>query len=236
MAHLTTYPAPFVIIALDMADPEQALRFVEPFDPKQSRLKIGNELFTRAGPSIVKALVKQGFSIFLDLKFHDIPNTVVNACLAAADLGVWMMNVHTLGGCKMMEAVAESIQQYAGAKPLLIGVTLLTSLALKDTQEIGLASGIEAQVLHLATLAQRCGLDGVVCSPQEAKMLRTQCGDHFCLVTPGVRPQASPVQDQVRVMTPKEALMAGSNYLVIGRPITQAAEPLKALQALEADF
>lgn len=227
------FPDPKIIIALDFADTNEVLRIVDPLDPARCRLKIGNELFTHGGTAIVKLLMDRGFSIFLDLKFHDIPNTVAKACSAAADLGVWMVDVHTLGGPKMMEAASEALQKRQGPKPLLIGVTILTSHEPKDMPAVGLCEDIPAQVLRLALLTKNCGVDGVVCSAIEAQILREQCGDRFCLVTPGIRPLMAATHDQSRIMTPKAAIAAGANYLVIGRPITEARDPQQALQAIE---
>jgi orotidine-5'-phosphate decarboxylase len=227
------FPDPKIIIALDFADINQVLRIVDQLHPHHCRLKIGNELFTQAGTAIVKLLIDRGFSIFLDLKFHDIPNTVAKACSAAADLGLWMLDLHTLGGPKMMEAAAETLQKRQGPKPLLIGVTLLTSHEPKDMPELGLSENIPEHVRRLSLLAKNCGLDGVVCSPIEADAVREQCGEHFCLVTPGIRPLMAAANDQSRIMTPTAAIAAGANYLVIGRPITQAPDPWQALQTIE---
>jgi len=219
---------PKIIIALDYPAAAPALALAERLQPELCRLKVGKELFTATGPALLEQLMRRGFEIFLDLKFHDIPNTTAQACKAAAALGVWMVNVHALGGRKMLEAAREAIPT-GSHQPKLIAVTLLTSMAQKDLADIGIAATPAEMVLRLATLARDSGLDGVVCSAQEAALLRKQCGGKFCLVTPGIRPaQASP-DDQSRVMTPLAALQAGSSYLVIGRPITQAADPLQAL-------
>lgn len=222
---------PKIIVALDYPDAAAALQLADQLDPQQCRLKVGKELFTRSGPDIVKALQQRGFQIFLDLKYHDIPHTVAKACAAADDLGVWMVNVHTLGGSAMMRAARESIGNHPHA-PLLIGVTLLTSMDQNTFAEIGLSGNIESTVLKLAQMAADSGLDGVVCSAQETPKLRAQLGDSFQLVTPGIRPAGSAIDDQHRTMTPAEALHAGSHYLVIGRPITQAADPLVALTTI----
>jgi len=225
---------PKVLVALDFAESNAALDFVNSLDAKACRLKVGKELFAVAGPDFVKALVSQGFDVFLDLKYHDIPNTVAKAVQAAARMGVWMVNVHALGGRKMMEAAQQALQEVKGveAKPLLIAVTVLTSMEQQDLEEVGLIGTPEDNVLRLAKLAQSSGLDGVVCSAQEASVLRKSIGSDFCLVTPGIRPAGSAVNDQKRIMTPLQAIEAGSSYLVIGRPITQSAEPLAVLSQI----
>ncbi|MDQ7076104.1 MAG: orotidine-5'-phosphate decarboxylase [Gammaproteobacteria bacterium] len=220
---------PRVIVALDYPRAESALAFVAKLEPKLCRLKVGKELFTRAGPKLVSQLVGQGYDVFLDLKYHDIPNTTAAACRVAADLGVWMMNVHALGGSRMMLAAQEALDKSSGQTPLLIAVTILTSMQQHDLQELGISDAPAEMVRRLAGLAQQSGLDGVVCSAQEASVLRQQCGEGFSLTTPGIRPAGADVGDQKRVMTPAEALQAGSDYLVIGRPITQAADPCQAL-------
>lgn len=224
-----------IIVAMDYADADSALALVERLDPSLCRLKVGKELFTAAGPGLVRALVARGFEVFLDLKFHDIPNTVAAACRAAAGLGVWMMNVHASGGRRMMTAAQEAL---AGLekRPLLIAVTVLTSMSAEDLGEVGVAGAPAEQVLRLARLTQACKLDGVVCSAQEASMLRADLGTAFRLVTPGIRPAGSDVGDQRRVMTPTEALRAGATDLVIGRPITGAADPLAALKQIQSDI
>jgi orotidine-5'-phosphate decarboxylase len=219
---------PKIIIALDYSAAEPALALADRLQPALCRLKVGKELFTATGPALLEQLMRRGFEIFLDLKFHDIPNTAAQACKAAASLGVWMVNVHALGGRKMLEAAQEAI---AGStqQPKLIAVTLLTSMAQEDLADLGINATPAEMVLRLATLARDSGLDGVVCSAQEAALLRKQCGDGFCLVTPGIRPADAAADDQSRVMTPLAALRAGSSYLVIGRPITKATDPLQAL-------
>ncbi len=219
---------PKVLIALDFASADQALEFVETVDPGQCRLKVGKELFAVAGPSFVKQLIDQGFDVFLDLKYHDIPNTVAKAVQAAARMGVWMVNVHALGGRKMMEAAKKAIEASEN-KPLLIAVTVLTSMEQADLEELGLPGSPRDNVLRLANLAKSSGLDGVVCSAQEASALKAELGSGFCLVTPGIRPAGSAVNDQKRIMTPADAVQAGSSYLVIGRPITQADNPSQVL-------
>jgi orotidine-5'-phosphate decarboxylase len=221
-----------IIVALDYPSADEAITLANQLDPNRCKLKIGKELFTRSGPKTVETLVKQGFDIFLDLKYHDIPTTVAKACAAAADLGVWMMNVHTLGGGAMMVAAREAIGNNAD-RPLLIGVTLLTSMDQHTFEQIGLQGSITDTVLRLAKLAEESGLDGVVCSAQEALRLRIQHGDNFQLITPGIRPADSEQGDQHRTLTPAQALDEGSSYLVIGRPITAAADPMMALQAIE---
>lgn len=226
--------SPRVIVALDFPNEPSAASLVEKLTPDDCRLKVGKELFTRLGPDFVRSLVDRGFDVFLDLKFHDIPNTVAAACDAAADLGVWMMNVHASGGRRMMEAAAERLQSRS-ERPLLIGVTILTSLGEQDIHETGLSGTPAENVLRLASLANDSGLDGVVCSPLEAEPIRTQVpSTKFALVTPGVRPATAAMDDQKRVMTPEDALRAGSSYLVIGRPVTAAEDPLAALQAINA--
>ncbi len=226
---------PRVIVALDYPDARPALELAARLDPAACRLKVGKELFTAAGPQLVRELVGKGFGVFLDLKFHDIPNTTAAACSAAAELGVWMVNVHASGGRKMMEAAREAVDKSAH-KPLLIGVTVLTSMDEAGLREIGVAASPREQVLHLASLAQQSGLDGVVCSAQEAADLRARFGAGFALVTPGIRPAGADVGDQSRIMTPGNAIRAGSDYLVIGRPITQAADPLRALQEINQEI
>jgi orotidine-5'-phosphate decarboxylase len=226
---------PRVIVALDFGDTAQALALVARLRPELCRVKIGKELFTRGGPALVEQVAARGFAVFLDLKFHDIPNTVAQACKAAAELGVWMLNVHALGGRRMMEAASEAVAA-AAARPLLIGVTLLTSLEQRDLREIGIDAGVEEQVVRLASLAQQSGLDGVVCSAREARSLRARFGPDFRLVTPGIRPGGAAAQDQSRTMSPAEALDAGADYLVIGRPITQAPDPVAALEAIRAEI
>jgi orotidine-5'-phosphate decarboxylase len=230
-----THPVgPRIIVALDFADTAPALALLERLDPARCRVKIGKELFTRAGPALVRRAVDVGFAVFLDLKFHDIPNTVAGACAAAADLGVWMVNVHAQGGPAMLAAARERLAQCREA-PLLIAVTVLTSLGAEDLAAIGCPGMPAARVLDLAGLAARAGLDGVVCSPQEAAALRARFGPDFRLVTPGVRPASAAVQDQKRVMTPAAAVAAGADYLVIGRPITGAQDQAAALAAIAAE-
>lgn len=220
-----------VIVALDFASPNLALDFVQQLDPSQCRLKVGKELFTQAGPALVERLHHAGFDVFLDLKFHDIPNTVAAAVAVAADLGVWMVNVHASGGRRMMMAARERLAQKQSAT-LLTAVTVLTSMEAADLAEIGINLEPKLQVSRLASLAQSCGLHGVVCSAQEALMLRQQLPQDFLLVTPGIRPADAQADDQRRIMTPPQAIAAGVDYLVIGRPITQANNPLVALNSI----
>ncbi|MEW8507997.1 MAG: orotidine-5'-phosphate decarboxylase [Candidatus Thiodiazotropha sp.] len=224
-----------VIVALDYADQGKALALVERLDPSLCRLKLGKEMFTRFGPPLVEALRDRGFDLFLDLKFHDIPNTVAAACDAAADLGVWMINLHASGGRRMMETARERLEGKSH-RPLLVAVTILTSLSDEEIHEIGFSGDPAENVSRLAGLTQQAGLDGVVCSPREAAMLRRDLGDGFLLVTPGVRPKQATQDDQRRVMAPAEAISAGSSYLVVGRPITGAADPVGALQSINREI
>ena len=221
-----------IIVALDFSQPEHALAFLTQLGQHRCRVKIGKELFTKAGPTFVETLVNQGFEVFLDLKYHDIPNTVAKACKAAADLGVWMLNVHALGGRDMLMAAHDALSNYS-TPPLLIAVTILTSLDDEDLYAMGLHGSLENNVLRLARLAHACQLDGVVCSPQEISVIRQEIDEQFTLVTPGIRPEGSEKNDQKRIMTPQQALAAGANYLVIGRPITAAQNPLQALLTIE---
>jgi orotidine-5'-phosphate decarboxylase len=231
-------PDPRVIVALDFADTAPALALASRLDPSHCALKVGKELFTSADAGLVRELVRRGFRVFLDLKFHDIPNTVAQACAVATRLGVWMLNVHASGGPAMLAAARDAVARTAAEagvpKPLLVAVTVLTSLSASDLASIGVDATPEQQVLRLARLAQSQGLDGVVCSAQEAYALRRALGASFTLVTPGIRPMGSAAQDQARVMTPRDALSAGADYLVIGRPITAAADPVAALEAINA--
>ena len=231
----TTVSDPKIIIALDYPAAAPALALVDRLQPSLCRLKVGKELFTATGPALLERLMQRGFEIFLDLKFHDIHNTTAQACKAAAALGVWMINVHALGGRKMMEAAREAIANTA-QPPKLIAVTVLTSMAQQDLTELGIDATPADLVLRLATLARDSGLDGVVCSAQEAALLRRRCGNDFCLVTPGIRPSDAKADDQVRTMTPRAALESGANYLVIGRPITQAVDPLLALKNIAKEI
>ncbi|RBP73913.1 orotidine-5'-phosphate decarboxylase [Marinobacter nauticus] len=226
---------PKIIVALDFPSKNPALALADQLDPAKCRLKVGKELFTRSGPDLVKALQSRGFDIFLDLKFHDIPNTTSAAVAAAAELGVWMVNVHASGGEKMMVACRERLESFGNDRPLLIAVTVLTSMSDEDLAGIGITSSAEAHVSRLATLTKNSGLDGVVCSAQEAPRLKAEQGSDFQLITPGIRPLTADKGDQQRIMTPTDALKAGSDYLVIGRPITQAPDPLAALKAIYAE-
>lgn len=220
-----------VIVALDYANQNEALNLVNQLDASQCKLKVGKELFAIAGPKLVETFVARGFDVFLDLKYHDIPNTVAMACKAAANMGVWMVNVHAMGGAKMISLAKEAIVN-SSHQPILTAVTVLTSFDQDQLASIGLSGTIEQNVVRLAKLARGAGADGVVCSALEAAVLRSEIGNDFCLVTPGIRPAGSAVNDQNRIMTPAEALAAGSDYLVIGRPITQAKDPLASLIAI----
>lgn len=226
---------PKIIVALDFADEAGALQLVDQLDPRRCRLKVGKEMFTRSGPQFVEKLAAKGYEVFLDLKFHDIPNTVAGACRSAADLGVWMVNVHALGGSKMMAAARDALEQ-CSSRPLLIAVTILTSMGEQDIAQVGLSGTPADNVARLATLAEGAGLDGVVCSPREVELLRRTIGREFRLVTPGIRPAWSEKGDQTRITTPADAIALGSDYLVIGRPITAAEEPLEALQRIEREL
>ena len=221
-----------VVVALDVATEEELTDLIDQLDPAECRVKVGKELFTLFGPQVLDTLHQRGFEVFLDLKFHDIPNTVAAAVRAAAERGVWMVNVHASGGSAMMRAAREALKPYGDKAPILIAVTVLTSMADSDLSELGIDRSAAQQVSHLAKLAQDNGMDGVVCSAQEAEMLREERGDRFVLVTPGIRPHESTSDDQQRIATPDDAVRMGSNYLVIGRPISRAAEPLKALRAI----
>jgi orotidine-5'-phosphate decarboxylase len=224
-----------VIVALDYAAAAPALDLAGRLSPELCRLKVGKELFTHCGPQLVEQLHSKGFDVFLDLKFHDIPNTVAGAVHAASELGVWMVNVHAGGGRRMMEAAAQALQGFS-RKPLLIGVTVLTSLSDEDLLELGYTESPRERVLRLAALAADSGLDGVVCSAMEATALRQARGEGFCLVTPGIRLAGDAAGDQRRVVTPADAVSMGSDYLVIGRSVTGAADPLAALQRVHAEL
>ncbi len=224
-----------LIIALDFPQSKQAFDFIEKLDNKRCRLKIGKELFTCGGPVLIEKLIAKGFDIFLDLKYHDIPNTVARACTAAANLGVWMLNVHALGGRDMLLAAREALEK-SSQRPLLIAVTILTSFSRTDMYIVGLHGELEENILRLARLSHHCGLDGVVCSPHEITSIRYAIDNNFKIITPGLRPEKSAHNDQKRVMTPNEALELGANYLVVGRPITAALDPLQALLDMEESF
>jgi len=226
---------PRVVVALDYPQAEQALAFADQVTPSLCRVKVGKELFTRAGPAIVQALAERGFDVFLDLKFHDIPNTVAAAVRAAADLGVWMLNVHALGGPRMLQAASEA-RQSAGRELLLIGVTVLTSMDTEQLKAVGLQAPPAALVAQLAALSAEHGMDGVVCSAQEVEVLRGNLPDAFVYVTPGIRPAGMQAGDQRRIVTPREAAQAGASYLVVGRPVTQADDPCQALLTINAEI
>ncbi|OSN03532.1 orotidine 5'-phosphate decarboxylase [Lonsdalea britannica] len=223
-----------ILVALDYASQRDAYEFVDRIDPQSCRLKVGKEMFTLFGPSLVKALQQRGFDIFLDLKFHDIPNTTARAVAAAAELGVWMVNVHASGGARMMQAAKEALLPYGADAPLLIAVTVLTSMDEDDLRGLGITLSPAEQAERLAVLTQQCGLDGVVCSAHEAERLKQRCGAAFQLVTPGIRPVGSAAGDQRRIMTPEQAKQAGVDYMVIGRPITQSANPAQTLKDILA--
>lgn len=224
-----------LIVALDTDSRSAALALADRLEPSLCRLKVGSELFTRAGPTIVEALQARGFQVFLDLKFHDIPNTVAGACRAAADLGVWMLNVHALGGARMMAAAADAVAGFRD-RPRLVAVTVLTSHDAADLNAMGLPSEPERLALDLAGQARESGMDGVVCSAREAPGMRERLGREWLLVTPGIRPAGAAADDQRRTMTPAEAMAAGSDYLVIGRPITGADDPTAALRTITSDL
>lgn len=225
-----------VVVALDYHHRDDALAFVDRIDPRDCRLKVGKEMFTLFGPQFVRDLQQRGFDIFLDLKFHDIPNTTAHAVAAAADLGVWMVNVHASGGARMMTAAREALLPFGKAAPLLIAVTVLTSMEASDLADLGVSLSPAEHAERLAALTQKCGLDGVVCSAQEAVRFKQAFGQDFRLVTPGIRPQGSEAGDQRRIMTPEQALAAGVDYMVIGRPVTQSADPAQTLKAINASL
>lgn len=225
-----------IIVALDYEKESDALALVDQIDPSLCRLKVGKEMFTTLGINFVKQLHQRNFDVFLDLKYHDIPNTVARAVRSAADLGVWMVDLHASGGLRMMEEAKKILEPYGKDAPLLIAVTVLTSMEDLDLLQIGINASPMEQVLRLAHLTQRAGLDGVVCSPQEVEILRNACGEDFKLVTPGIRPIGTDFGDQRRVMTPTAAIRAGSDYLVIGRPITQADNPAEVLRSINVSI
>jgi orotidine-5'-phosphate decarboxylase len=228
-------PGPRVIVALDFPDAAAALAMVQRLSPAVCRLKVGKELFTAAGPRLVEGLVQAGYDVFLDLKYHDIPNTVAQACRAAAGLGVWMLNVHALGGRAMMEAARDAVS-VAARRPLLIAVTILTSHGADDLAQIGLEGTPRTAAERLARLAHDSGLDGVVCSAQEAPVLRAAHGERFLLVTPGIRTAADAADDQKRITTPVEAVRNGASYLVIGRPVTKSRDPIAVLSSINREI
>ncbi|EJM9602800.1 orotidine-5'-phosphate decarboxylase [Escherichia albertii] len=225
-----------VVVALDYNNRDAALAFVDKIDPRDCRLKVGKEMFTLFGSQFVRELQQRGFDIFLDLKFHDIPNTAAHAVAAAADLGVWMVNVHASGGARMMTAAREALVPFGKDAPLLIAVTVLTSMEASDLADLGVTLSPADYAERLAALTQKCGLDGVVCSAQEAVRFKQAFGQDFKLVTPGIRPQGSDAGDQRRIMTPEQALAAGVDYMVIGRPITQSVDPEQTLKAINASL
>jgi len=228
-----------LIVALDFPSKNEALAFVSQLSPSDCKLKVGLELYVSAGAEIVHQLTEAGFDIFLDLKFHDIPNTVASACKAAAKLNVWMMNVHASGGLEMMQVASDALQNEthrASQSPRLIAVSVLTSMSDEQLQQTGVNTVTKEQVAHLAYLAKKAGLDGMVCSAQEATLLRERFGDDFLLVTPGIRPVGSAKGDQSRVMTPTAAINAGADYLVVGRPITQAENPLEIIEQINLEI
>jgi orotidine-5'-phosphate decarboxylase len=230
-----TDTGPRIIVALDYPSVEQASAFLKRITPKQCRVKVGLELYTAAGPRLIEQLKKQGFDVFLDLKFHDIPNTAAGACRRAAELGVWMLNVHALGGGAMLSAAREAIEGFA-ARPLLLAVTILTSHGQPELEQLGFSGTVEQNVMNLAQLAHHAGLDGVVCSAQEANSLRRKFGQEYILVTPGIRLPGSARDDQNRVLSPREATEQGADYLVIGRPVTQAADPCAVLEEINKEI
>ena len=225
-----------IIVALDYEKESDALALVDQIDPSLCRLKVGKEMFTTLGMNFVKQLHQRNFDVFLDLKYHDIPNTVARAVRSAADLGVWMVDLHASGGLRMMEEAKRILEPYGKDTPLLIAVTVLTSMEDLDLLQIGINASPMEQVLRLAHLTQRAGLDGVVCSPQEVEILRNACGEDFKLVTPGIRPIGADFGDQRRVKTPTAAIRACSHYLVIGRPITKADNPVEVLRSINASI
>ncbi len=223
-----------IVVALDYDNRDKALAFVDRIDPQDCRLKVGKEMFTLYGPQLVRDLHDRGFEVFLDLKFHDIPNTTAKAVAAAAQLGVWMVNVHASGGARMMQAARDALTPFGKDAPLLIAVTVLTSMEASDLADIGITLSPAAHAERLAKLTQQCGLDGVVCSAQEAVQFKSVLGQEFKLVTPGIRPEGSEAGDQRRIMTPQQAQQAGVDYMVIGRPVTQSADPSQTLRDILA--
>jgi len=229
---MVSVAAPRILVALDYRHADAALSLVDRLDPSLCGLKVGKELFTATGPALVRELVKRNFSVFLDLKFHDIPNTVRGAVSAAADLGVWMLNVHASGGRAMMEAARTSIESFGSQRPLITAVTVLTSWSDENLRDIGIQRTVQQQVSALALMAEQSGLDGVVCSAREAASLKNERRTGFLLVTPGIRLEDSPQDDQQRIVTPRQAIQQGADYLVMGRPVTQSADPLQTLQGI----
>lgn len=227
---------PKLIVALDFDNQDSALQLIDKLDPLQCALKVGSELFTLLGPQFIRQLVGKQFKVFLDLKFHDIPNTVAKACHSAAELGVWMINVHALGGLKMLQAAKKSLESYGQDKPLLIAVTVLTSLEEGELASVGISHSLLDEVKNLAKLARDAGLDGIVSSAHEVETIKQVCGNSFITVTPGIRLPNNLKDDQSRVMTPQQAIKAGSDFLVIGRPITQAVNPSEVVSAILSDI
>jgi orotidine-5'-phosphate decarboxylase len=225
-----------LIVALDFDNKNEAMDLIDQLDPSLCSLKIGSELFTLWGPTFVSQVIKQGFKVFLDLKFHDIPHTVARACKAGADLGVWMLNVHASGGLEMMQAAINALEPYGKDRPILIGVTVLTSFNQSELNRIGLIKSVLQQVCDLASLTKQAGLDGVVCSAYEVKIIKQLCGPNFLTITPGIRPPTSAADDQSRIMTPKQAIEEGSDYLVVGRPITRSSNPIDVVHAITHDI
>lgn len=225
-----------IVVALDYDNRDIALAFIDRIDPRDCRLKVGKEMFTLFGPQLVRDIQARGFDVFLDLKFHDIPNTTAHAVAAAAELGVWMVNVHASGGARMMTAAREALLPFGNDAPLLIAVTVLTSMEASDLADLGIAATPAEHAERLARLTQNCGLDGVVCSAQEAVRFKSELGQSFKLVTPGIRPVGSDAGDQRRIMTPQQAQTAGVDFMVIGRPITQSANPSQTLRDIRASL
>lgn len=225
-----------LIVALDFDSQNTALALVDQLDPTVCALKVGSEMFTLFGADFVRALIMRQFKVFLDLKFHDIPTTVAKACTASAELGVWMLNVHASGGVAMLQAARHAVDAYGKDRPLLIAVTVLTSMGAPDLQAIGIQTSLHTHVTSLAHLALQAALDGVVCSAMEVPMIKSACGHDFLTVTPGIRLPGGKHDDQTRVITPEKALAAGSDYLVVGRPITRAADPAKVVHDLTLSF
>ncbi|ATF92461.1 orotidine-5'-phosphate decarboxylase [Cedecea neteri] len=225
-----------VVVALDYDNRDSALAFVDRIDPRDCRLKVGKEMFTLFGPQLVRDLHQRGFDVFLDLKFHDIPNTTARAVAAAAEMGVWMVNVHATGGARMMRAAKEALVPFGKDAPLLIAVTVLTSMEASDLADLGITASPADYAERLATLTKECGLDGVVCSAQEAVRFKAALGREFKLITPGIRPLGSEAGDQRRIMTPQQAQQAGVDFMVIGRPITQSADPAQTLRDIRASL
>ncbi|WP_034455438.1 orotidine-5'-phosphate decarboxylase [Buttiauxella noackiae] len=225
-----------IVVALDYDNRDKALAFIDRIDPRDCRLKVGKEMFTLFGPQLVRDIQARGFDVFLDLKFHDIPNTTAHAVAAAAELGVWMVNVHASGGARMMTAAREALLPFGNDAPLLIAVTVLTSMEASDLADLGIAATPAEHAERLARLTQNCGLDGIVCSAQEAVRFKSELGQSFKLVTPGIRPVGSDAGDQRRIMTPQQAQTAGVDFMVIGRPITQSANPSQTLRDIRASL